>query len=116
MKQSPSANGQRASHRVRRKTSIPREFAPLVNSLALDAQDRLQLWVYALVLLMLDEHQVRLIGAHQAAGHEWVTVQIYSGDEFEVVKPALSQENERKLLEGVRVIVSSARANRRPRK
>jgi hypothetical protein len=114
MKQLPPAPGQKSPHRrVHRKASIPREFAPLVNSFALDAQDRMELWVYALVLLMIDEEQVRLMGTHEASGQQWVTVQIYSGDEFEIVKPALSQENEHQLLEGVRRIVKEVRASQR---
>lgn len=109
----PTPAQRTARRRVRKKTSIPREFGPLVDSFASDAQHRMELWAYALVLLMIDEQQVRVKGTHEAAGHEWVTLEIYSGDEFEIVKPALPERDEQKLLEGVREIVKNVRANQR---
>ena len=46
------------------------------------------------------------VGAHEIAGQMWVTLQIADGEEFDIVKPALSEIDEHKLLEGVREIVA----------
>lgn len=100
--------------RVRRKSVIPREFVPLVNDFAKDAQERIEYWCYAIVLLMIDEEQVRMTGTREAAGREWAVLQIYGGEEFEVVRPQMSEEDESRLLAGVREIVDNARAKKRP--
>lgn len=114
MNQPTTARGQDLPRRrAPRKPIIPREFAPLINTFTGDSQARIELWCYALVLLMIDEEQVRMLGTHQAAGREWATLQIYGGEEFEVVRPNLTEEEEDRLLAGVREIVDDARTRNR---
>lgn len=106
MKKTPVPAGQRTPpRRPPRKDYIPREFAPLLHAFAVDAHQRLELWCYALILLMIDEEQVRQVGVHELAGRTWLTVETPEHEEFDVVKPQLSEEDERKLLDGVREIV-----------
>lgn len=93
------------SRRPRRKSQIPREFAPLINAYAADPYQRIELWCYALVLLMIDENQVFLVGIREAAGRTWVTLETAIGEEFEIVKPQLSETVEQQLLKGVRAVV-----------
>lgn len=95
------------------RSSIPREFAPLLDAFALDAQHRIELWTFALVLLMIDEEQVRVMGERGEAGQVWLTLQTQEGEQFEIVKPELSEEDEHELLERVRGIVENARARHR---
>lgn len=109
MKNRSAANAQRTPQR--RKSTIPREFLPLLSTYGLDPQQGLELWSYALVLLMLEEGRVRMTGTHQAAGREWLTLQIQGGEEFEIIRPALSAEHEQRLLAGVRDIVARVRAS-----
>jgi hypothetical protein len=94
----------RAGH-SKKKGYIPREFAPLIDAYALDSEQRIELWCYAIALLMIDEERVRLIGTREISGRTWVTLQIPNGEEFDLVKPALTEATERQLLEGVREIV-----------
>lgn len=109
-----AARGPRALRRpARHKPTIPREFIPLLNRFALDAHHRIELWCYALVLLMIDEEQVRVSGVRELAGRDWIVLQIYGGEEFEIVKPNLQEDQEQSLLEGVRDIVERARARRK---
>ncbi len=88
---------------------IPREFAPLINSFTRDLQERIEIWYYAIVLLMIDEEQVRMVGTRYVADREWVTLQIYGGEEFDILRPDLTDAQEQHLLEGVREIVESSR-------
>lgn len=109
----PNARGQAKPRRgARQKSKIPREFLPLLHAFQLKGHERIELWCYALVLLMIDEEQVRLVDTHSEAGREWATLRIIGGEEFDVVKPRLSEEQERQLLDGVRHIVRTARARR----
>lgn len=109
----PNARGQAKPRRTTGgKSRIPREFLPLLHAFAFKGQERIELWCYALVLLMIDEEQVRFIGTHTQAGRQWATVRIVGGEEFDVVKPDLSEEQEQNLLDGVRHIVRTARARR----
>lgn len=94
-------------------TMIPREFVPLLDQFPLDADARIQLWTFALVLLMIDQEQVRMIGTREVAGREWFMLQIYGGEEFEILRPELSEQDELHLLEGVRAIVQKTRVQRR---
>ena len=109
--------GQESSRKhPRASASIPREFGPLLDEFALDAHHRIELWIFTLALLMIDEEQVRQVGSHQVAGSEWVTLQTRDGEQFDIVKPQLDEDDERRLLFGVRDIVEGERArNRRKR-
>jgi hypothetical protein len=104
-----------ATRRRRRRTgpAIPREFAPLLDSYALDAQQRIELWTFALVLLMIDEEQVRVMGTRELAGREWLTLQTQEGEQFDIIKPDLNEDDEQQLLDRVREIVENARAMHR---
>ncbi len=87
------------------KFNIPREFVPLLDAYAVSSDEYIELWTYAIVLLMIDEEQVRMVGMHELAGREWVMLQIYGGEEFEIVKPNLTEAQERHFIRGVRRIV-----------
>ena len=115
MKRPIAAPGQRTPRRhARSKSTIPREFIPLLNKYARDPYHRIELWCYALVLLMVDEEQVRMTRTHEVAGREWVTLEIYGGEEFDIVKPDMGgEESEQLLLDGMRKIVRRVRAKKR---
>lgn len=114
MNQQLAARGQRSPRRRHRSQSfIPREFGPLLDEFALDAHHRIELWTFSLALLMIDEEQVRVVGTHTVADTEWISLQIPGGEQFDIVKPQLSDENEQRLLEGVREIVERERARQR---
>lgn len=61
---------------------------------------------YALVLLMIDDERARVIGTRLDDSAEIIGVRTITGDVFEVVRPNISQETERMLLEQVREIAS----------
>jgi frataxin-like iron-binding protein CyaY len=69
----------------------------------------MELWWYALVLLMLDNAQVVIIGQHEAAGRTWMTLRLNGDNEFDIVRPPLTDEMEALLREGVREIVAARR-------
>jgi hypothetical protein len=110
-----TARRQTLRRRGRTRTLIPVEFRPLLDSFDLDSHQQIELWSFSLVLLMLDEGQVRKIGTHQIAGTEWLTLQILTGEQFDIVKPEMSETDQERLLEGVREIVGKARRARRRR-
>ena len=95
--------------RGRRAVTIPREFLPLIDTFARDKYERIEYWVYALALLMIDEERVRVNGTRELAGREWITLQIYGGDEFDIVRPPLSEAQEMELLEGARLVLARMR-------
>lgn len=101
--------------RGRTRSLIPSEFAPLLDSFDLDKSHRIELWSYALVLLMIDEGQVRKVRTYELVDNEWITLQILTGEQFDIIKPELSEQDEVRLLEGVRQIVGNARRARRRR-
>lgn len=105
----PSVGRKSPRKNVGAASLIPMEFAPLLDEFALDAYHRIELWSFALVLLMIDEEQVRQVGSHEVAGTEWVILQTRDGEQFEIVKPQLDEESEHRLLFGVREIVEEAR-------
>src|SRR5581483_5936387 len=67
--------------RAARREHIPPEFRPLVDEFALDSHQRREIWWYILVLLMIDEEQVRPMGEHELAGRLWVTLRTQDGNE-----------------------------------
>jgi hypothetical protein len=92
---------------------IPREFVPLINTFTRDPQESIELWSYAIILLMIDEEQVRMVGTRYVAERQWVTLQIYGGEEFDILLPDLTEQEERRLLDGVREIVEFSRSRKR---
>lgn len=115
MEKMPSVGRKSPRKNVRAASLIPMEFAPLLDEFALDAHHRIELWSFALVLLMIDEEQVRQVSSHEVAGTEWVILQTRDGEQFEIIKPKLDEASEQRLLFGVREIVEDARIKERRR-
>ncbi len=105
------AQGGRSREHPRREFDIPREFIPLVNQFLSDEYELLDLWVFSLVLLMIDEERVRVKTSYNLAGYEWITLQIPGAEEFDVIRPPLTEEQEYALLIGMREIVDRARSD-----
>lgn len=64
------------------------------------------MWRYALVLMMIDDERARVIESHQD-GEVWrFRIQTRAGDIFEVIRPEMSEQTERQLLEQIREIVN----------
>src|SRR5581483_8600001 len=93
--------------RAARREHIPPEFRPLVDEFALDSHQRREIWWYILVLLMIDEEQVRPMGEHELAGRLWVTLRTQDGNEFDIIKPQLDENQQDRLLAGARQIWAS---------
>lgn len=87
-----------------RDSLIPPEFDRLLNRFSTETHERREVWWYLLVLMMIDQEQVRFMREHELAGRRWVTVQTRDGDEFEIVKPEAVQDRELELLVGAREI------------
>lgn len=86
--------------------SLPPEFQPLLDELAEAPENVRLMWRYAITLLMIDDEKARVVGMRQEEATEIITVQTVTGDKFEVVRPPMSEETERLLLEQLRSISS----------
>lgn len=56
--------------------------------------------------MMIDDEKARIIGTRVEDGQEVIEVRTMAGDEFEIVRPTMSDEIERILLEQIREIVA----------
>lgn len=87
------------------QNNLPPEFAPLLAELASAPENVRAMWRYALVLMMIDDEEARIMGTRVEDGHEFIGVRTVAGDEFEIERPAVSDESEKILLEQIREIV-----------
>lgn len=88
------------------KSNLPPEFDSLLAELA-EAPDNVRaMWKYALALMMIDDKKARVLGTRVEDGHELIAVRTIAGDEFEIARPAMSEDTETILLEQIREIVA----------
>jgi hypothetical protein len=85
----------------------------LLNQFTRDPHKKLELWWYAMACLMIERSQVEFAGTHEQAGRTWMTLRLRDDNEFDVVQPRLSREQETRLLDGVREIVAKQRKKNR---
>lgn len=88
--------------------NFPPKFQPLLKELAVSPPAVREMWHYALVLMMIDAEKARVVASRQQADELLLVVRTNAGDEFSVVRPALSEGSERMLLEEIREIVQDA--------
>jgi hypothetical protein len=91
-----------------KRSKLPRESAPLLAALVEQPAHVREMWRYALVLMMIDDEKATAVETRGEDGRTWLTVRTLAGDEFQVVRPQISEDIERKLLEQVRRIVEEA--------
>lgn len=84
---------------------LPPEFQSVLEAVGSQRPEVRAMFRYALVLMMIDDENARVIGTRIEDGHEFVQVRTIAGDEFEIERPAMSDETERFLLEQIREIV-----------
>lgn len=84
---------------MQRHSDLPADFDHLLAELALQPEHVRQLWRYALALMMLDDEKARVVGTRRDDGQEILAVWTVAGEDFEVVRPEMSEEVERLLLE-----------------
>lgn len=101
------------ARKSRRKPYIPHEFQALLNQFTRDPHEKLELWWYSTVCLMIERSQVEFAGTHEQAGRTWMKLRLRDENEFDVVLPRLSREQETRLLDGVRAIVANRREQNR---
>jgi hypothetical protein len=89
--------------------SLPPEFDPLLAELANESPNVREMFHYAVTLLMLDDEKARVIGERVEQGRSVLRVRTVAGDEYEVVRPEMSEELEQLLLMQVRSIVDEHR-------
>lgn len=84
----------------------PPEFDSLLDTLAEQPEHVREMWQYAMVLMMIDDEKARVIETHQDGDRLHLVVQTVAGERFSVMRPPMSEELERQLLEQIRKIVS----------
>jgi hypothetical protein len=62
---------------------------------------------YALALAMIDDEKARVIGTRVGNGQEWLTIKSLAADEFEIVRPPISEEVEAQLMRQVSAIIAN---------
>lgn len=82
------------------------EMQSVLDALSAERPEVRAMFRYALVLMMIDDEKARGIGARVEHGQEVIAVRTIAGDEFEIVRPAMSEETESMLLEQIREIVA----------
>lgn len=85
-------------------SNLPPEFDSLLAELEHVPEHARALWRYAMVLLLLDDKHASVLDSFEEDGNTMLLVQTTNGDEFWVVRPAMSEEAERELLAQVRKI------------
>ena len=107
----PSAWQDTSDNSFEHKVDIPREFGPLLDAYALDSHHRIELWTFAIVVLMIDDEQVRVIGTRELADTQWLVLEMQDGEQFEIIHPQLTLADEMELFRGVRKIMAGGEAS-----
>lgn len=92
------------------ESSLPSEFDPLLVELADQPEHVREIFRYALVLMMVDDEKAQFVGKRGSDGRTWITARTVAGEEFEIVRPEISEETEQMLLKEIRQIVEEARS------
>lgn len=88
------------------QNDLPAEFDSFLAALADQPENVRAMFRYALVLMMIDDEKARVMGTRNEDGYELIAVRTLAGEEFEIERPAMSEETERILLEQIREIVA----------
>lgn len=83
---------------------LPREFQDFANLLSAQPPAVRELFRYALVVMMIDDEKARVTRTREEDGRDYWKVKTVAGDEFEIVRPQISIQIERELLEQVRAV------------
>jgi hypothetical protein len=86
-------------------SNLPPEFQPLLDELAETPEHVKAMWRYAIVLAMIDDEKARVMGTRQEGGQVLLSVRTVAGDEFEIVRPPMSEDSEKELLSKIRAIM-----------
>lgn len=87
-------------------TEYPPEFKSVLATLVGQPQAVIEMWTYALAMIMIDEGKARVIGTNRDGEHLHLVIQPDAGEMFEVVRPQMSESLEREFLKQVRRIVA----------
>lgn len=90
---------------------LPTEFQPLLDELAAEPESVREMWHYAMVLMMIDDEKARVVKSQQDGELLQLVVRTNAGEEFSIVRPAMSQETEQLLLEQIREIVEEEKSD-----
>lgn len=65
-----------------------------------------EMFQYAFALMLIDDEKAVEVRRGQVDGREWLRVRTVNGEEFDVVRPEMSEALEARLLKQVRAIVA----------
>lgn len=85
---------------------LPPEMQEVLDALSEQPAATREMFRYALVLMMIDDEKARVLDTQEEDGQTVLTVRTTAGDEFRIVRPAMSEETEMILLESIRAIVA----------
>lgn len=85
---------------------LPPELQSVLAAMSAQPEHARELFRYALVLLMIDDERARILGTRMDNEQEILTLRTIVGDEFEIVRPAMSEEAEAYLMQQIRKVVA----------
>lgn len=91
-------------------SDLPPEFQGVLDALTAQRPEVRAMFRYTLVLMMIDDEKARVLGTRFEDERELIQVRTIAGDEFEIERPAMSEETERLLLQQIREIVADEQA------
>jgi hypothetical protein len=81
---------------------IPATFEGLLAALACAPANVVEVWRYALAMMMIGEDKAHIIKTCEQNEILLITVETNTGERFEVVRPPMSDETEQLLFEEIR--------------
>lgn len=91
---------------------LPPEFQHIADLLGEQLPHVRDLFRYALVLAMIDDEKAWIIGKRMDGDRELLTVRTVAGDQFEIMRPKISEELEAELMAQLRAIIAEDEAGR----
>lgn len=92
-----------------KEINLPPEMQSVLEAMSGQPPHARSMFRYALVLTMIDDGKAQVLARRMEDKQEILTVQTIVGDEFEILRPAMSEETEAYLLQQIREIVAEDR-------
>ncbi len=85
---------------------LPLEIQRVADLLSEQPPQVRDLFRCALVLAMIDDEKALVIGTRVDGEREYLTVETFAGNTFEILRPGISEEVEAQLMRQVRAIIA----------
>jgi len=96
----PDTEESRDSSSIQRTNAITLEA--LLAALGVAPANVVEVWRYALTMMLIGDEGAHIIGTREQGDVLFVTVETDTGERFEVIRPAMSDDTEQLLFESIR--------------